>query len=92
MSKHITTEQAAEYRRLAVLADKVNKALDELSLATLQAEIPQAVKANIFDWIARAETFRGLPYFLTPQSEWLGGDSSDPKNFAINAPHIAEVF
>lgn len=26
-------------------------------------------------------------YGMTPQSEWLGGDSSEPKNFCIRPPH-----
>jgi hypothetical protein len=84
--KHITEEQACEYRKLEELATQVNKALDTLSLATLQANLPMQTKAKIINWIdERTATFRPLPYFLHPQSEWLGGDS-----FAVNAPHIAD--
>lgn len=31
----------------------------------------------------------GLRYMCTPQSEWLGGDSSDSKNFTYRQPHIS---
>lgn len=29
-----------------------------------------------------------LAYMSHPQEEWLGGDSSDPKNFTRRLPHI----
>lgn len=29
-----------------------------------------------------------LAYMSHPQEEWLGGDSSDPKNFTRRMPHI----
>lgn len=29
-----------------------------------------------------------LPSGINPQSEWIGGDSSDPKNHKLREPHI----
>jgi hypothetical protein len=84
--KHITEEQACEYRKLEELATQVNKALDTLTLATLQADLSMDVKAKIVGWIDdNTRMFRPLPYYLHPQSEWLGGDS-----FAVNEPHICQ--
>lgn len=88
--KHITQVKADQYRYLATLAKNIESAISELVVATAKADIPELAKVNILNWIDRAETFRGLSYFLTPQTEWTGGDSSNPKNFRVNAPHIAE--
>lgn len=33
---------------------------------------------------------QGLIYMSSPQTEWLGGDSSDSKNFTKRLPHIAK--
>lgn len=90
MKHRITEEQASEYRALADKAKAIEEAFSNLVVATAQADIPDEVKLKIMNWIDRVEAFNGLSYFLTPQPEWLGGDSSNPKNFAINAPHIAE--
>jgi hypothetical protein len=80
----ITDEKAIEYRKLEELANQVNKALDSLILATLEANLRMEEKAKIVSWIdERTQMFRPLPYFLHPQSEWTGGE-----NFVTNAPHI----
>ena len=89
MSKRITLHEASQYSMLAAQARKVSAELDALALQALQADIPEASKVNIFKWLERAEPFSGLAYFLTPQPEWTGGDSSDPKNTVLTEPHIA---
>ena len=33
-----------------------------------------------------------MPYFYHPQSEWMGGDSSNPKNYRKREPHIVGDF
>jgi hypothetical protein len=35
------------------------------------------------------DAVNGQAYMFTPQTEWTGGDPTDPKNFKINPPHIA---
>ena len=38
-----------------------------------------------------AGNLQGLSYMTHPQTEWLGGASSDPKNSAVRFPHIAAL-
>lgn len=85
----ITEDEAQAYRRLAARAKQIERDLSQLAVSTVAEEIPDDVKARILDWVDRAETFRGLSYFLTPQTQWTGGDSQDAKNFKVTAPHIA---
>jgi len=89
MKNRITTETAATYRDLAAQAKAIEDALAAFLLATVQADIPEKAKLATMDWVKRAETFRGLSYFLTPQTEWTGGDSLDERNHVTMSPHIA---
>ena len=36
------------------------------------------------------EALSGLSYLFKPQPEWTGGDSEDPANFKMRAPHISD--
>lgn len=85
---HINEITAEQFRKLAAIAREAEEKVQELLVSAVRADIPEDAKMKVLDWIKRAETFRGLSYFLTPQPEWTGGDSSDPKNFKIRAPHI----
>jgi hypothetical protein len=89
MKHRITSETAAEYRALAEKAKAIESALMELVIATGATSIPDEAKIKVLNWIDRAETFRGLSYVLTPQTEWMGGDSQESANFVIINPHIA---
>ena len=89
MKHRITSEVAADYRALAEKAEAIDSALMELVIATGATSIPDEAKIKILNWIDRAETFRGLAYSLTPQTEWTGGDSQDSANFVTMNPHIA---
>lgn len=81
---YLTSESEKEYNYLASIAREVEEKLQLLVLETAKArDIPDNVRGNILHWVARAETFRGLSYFLTPQSEWQGGES-----WKVRAPHI----
>lgn len=89
MKTQITEEQAIVYRKLAVQARRAQDEIDLLVLHVSQANVPDGAKLNIMDWIERVSAFRGLAclaYFLTPQSEWTGGDS-----FVTNEPHICNT-
>lgn len=88
MKADLTPEQQKEWLKLATLAREIEDKLSELVLATAQAGIADEHKAKVLDWVSRAETFNGLSYFLTPQSEWLGGDDKTSK-WAVRLPHIA---
>lgn len=37
------------------------------------------------------QTLQGLIYMSSPQTEWTGGDSSNPKNYKRNPPHIDKL-
>lgn len=88
--KYINETEAQNYHTLAAMAAKIEEDLQSLVVATVESGIPDEVKIHILDWVKRADTFRGLSYMLTPQSEWMGGDSQDAKNFKLRAPHIAK--
>jgi hypothetical protein len=90
MKPYISESEANEYRRLSALAASIESQLEELAVAAVKSNIPDTSKIAILDWIKRAETFRGLSYFLTPQTEWTGGDSQNPENFKLRAPHIVK--
>lgn len=36
------------------------------------------------------DALSGLSYLFMPQPEWIGGDSSNPKNFKMRPPHIVK--
>lgn len=88
-SIYINEITAAQYRKLSALAAEIESKLEGMVVELVQADIPEDAKLRTLAWINRADTFRGLSYFLTPQPEWTGGDSSDPANFKLRAPHIA---
>lgn len=71
----------------------------EAKLQSLKTEVD-----NLFQFAWDNEAFRlgrdladiagslqGLSYMTHPQTEWLGGDSGDPKNFTRRFPHIAAL-
>jgi hypothetical protein len=89
MSKRITAEQAAEYEKLEQLAEKIQESISNFDVAVLESNIPQEVKAKCLEITNGMDSF-GLAYRLHPQTQWKGGDSSDPKNFVVTSPHIAE--
>lgn len=86
---HISEITVAQYRKLSAVAKEIEDKLSQLLGDTAQADIPDEVKLKIMKWLERADTFCGLSYMLTPQPEWMGGDSQDPANFKLRAPHIA---
>jgi len=89
MKLRIDSETEAQYRLLVTKAKLAEEAISELLLATVQSSIPDDAKLKVLDWISRADTFKGISYFLTPQTEWTGGDSVDANNHVVNNPHIA---
>lgn len=88
MNKRISEDQAAEYEGLERAARAITEAVSNFVVAVAEADVPEEVKVKCLEIADGLDTF-GLAYRLHPQSEWTGGDSSDPKNTVINAPHIA---
>lgn len=79
----LTTEQW-------LLAEKELREIDEtlsnqFLLLITNGELKAANRIS-----AVQDVLNGLAYLFHPQEEWTGGDSSDPKNFRVNPPHIAE--
>ena len=86
----LTDSQVAEWRKLSDQAKQIETLLSAMAVSVVQSSIADGYKLNVLDWITRADSFRGLSYFCAPQSEWLGGDSTDAKNFCYRLPHIAK--
>jgi hypothetical protein len=84
--RYIDQNEQTQWHRLANHAKAIESMLSDLTLATLQADIPDKAKIAVQDWISRADTFKGLSYFCTPQSEWQGGE-----NFKVREPHICNA-
>ncbi len=80
---YISNETAEQFRALSTLAAEVENKLSEMVLALVQSDIPSEAKLAALKWVHRADTFRGLSYFLSPQAEWMGGDT-----FKTRQPHI----
>lgn len=78
----MNNEEEQAYRNLEATASKIADDIGEFDVQVLQSPIPEEVKLRILEW---NQGYRSLAYFLHPQPEWTGGDSSK-----INPPHIAK--
>tara|TARA_R110000787_G_scaffold6217_1_gene22086 strand:+ start:550 stop:825 length:276 start_codon:yes stop_codon:yes gene_type:complete len=91
MNHYLTKPEIDDLLSLSEKAKEIESLISDLTVASiLSKNIDDETKSNILDWIKRAETFKGLSYFLTPQSEWTGGDSTDESNFKYRKPHICK--
>jgi len=85
--KHIDTETADKWHKCAELWKTASDALHQielillLDLNMLENPASDAVRKAI-------DAVEGQAYMFTPQPEWVGGDSSDPKNYKFRPPHI----
>jgi len=89
MAERIPDETAALWSQLATNLNQISKLAEDcrlIVLLQLKSDGPplQAIE-NIIDAAS------GQGYMFTPQTEWTGGDSSNPKNFKHTLPHIARV-
>ena len=90
MKHRIEKEQAEHWGQIAMNLAKISGLISEcqlILLLKLDISNPEAKPLKAIDAIAEAAS--GQSYMFCPQTEWTGGDSSDPKNFKINLPHIA---
>ena len=86
---HITTEQADSWHRIATMFRTATESLEQARLELLtQLEVTEGRPLQEIERGLNA--LSGNAYMFTPQSEWLGGDSSDPKNFKFRPPHITK--
>jgi hypothetical protein len=83
----IDTATADKWHRLATFWREVNERLEQIRLELLtDLEITEGRPLEEVD--AALSACNGNAYMFAPQSEWTGGDSSDPVNFKWRAPHI----
>ena len=84
----ITPKTADHWSRIATCLRQASELIDKAHL-TLVMELA-VLDGKPLETIERlTEEISGLAYMFTPQTEWTGGDSSDPKNFKHALPHIA---
>lgn len=83
----ITAAEQDEWQRISGEARQIANSITDLLLSVVESKIiPDNEKLGLIAWLGRAEqATSGLPYFCTPQSEWLGGEK-----WAIRLPHIAK--
>lgn len=85
---HISPKKADIWRRISMLLSEAHSRVEEArSLLLLDLHITEGKAVEVTD--AAAEALAGQGYMFVPQSEWTGGDSSDPDNFKWRKPHIA---
>jgi len=78
---------ADKWQRLATLWREANSNLEQIRLELLtELHITEGKPLEVVEEALNATN--GQAYMFTPQSEWTGGDSSDPKNFKFRQPHI----
>lgn len=79
-----TADQWAECAKLWKTAEQALsdlEALMHLNMGQISGKPIEAVNKAI-------ECVHGNAYMFTPQSEWVGGDESDPRNTVYVEPHI----
>lgn len=86
LNRTLTAVEQDEWNRISGEATAIGESLSSLTLSVVQSKIlGDAEKHKVLDWLMRVESaLSGLPYFCTPQSEWLGGEK-----WAVRPPHIA---
>jgi len=84
----IDNSQAEHWSDIASKLRQISQLLDDCQLTLLlKLHVSDGKALKAIDDIA--ESSNGMAYLFTPQSEWIGGDSSNPNNFKFTLPHIA---
>ncbi len=90
MIRHIDEEERKVWEDLS---KDLERAYSLVAAAHYKAitELEHDCSKNARNRIGHAkEVLSGLSYLFKPQSEWTGGDSEDPANFKVRAPHISD--
>lgn len=86
-SHHIDKVESDTWSANAAKLKQASKLLAQVQVSMFLDFKGKHTKA--IDRISKAEeATSGLAYLFTPQTEWTGGDSMDPKNFKVRSPHI----
>lgn len=86
-AERIDTATADQWHRLSNLWREASERLEQIRLELL-TELNITEGRAVEEIEGALEAVQGNAYMFAPQSEWTGGDSSDPNNFKWNAPHI----
>ena len=88
MAERIPNETAALWSQLATNLNQISKLAEDCRLIVLlQLNLTDGPALKAVEEIIDAASGQG--YMFTPQTEWTGGDSSNPKNFKPTLHHIA---
>lgn len=88
MAKIIPDDQAKNWSDIAQNLKKIEELISECQMIMLLKLNRNHGKAiDVINKIA--DSVSGQSYMFTPQTEWIGGDSQNPKNFKPTIPHIA---
>lgn len=92
MNHYLSHEEVSFFTKLAEKSKNIKDLIDELELQVMNSELSNGEKLAIFEWITnRSDGLKSLPYFMTPQREWIGGDSSKESNYKFTKPHILKM-
>lgn len=88
MAERIPDEQAQHWAEIASNLRQISELIGQCQLVLLlKLNITEGKALEALNAIEQAVS--GQSYMFTPQTEWTGGDSADPKNFKPTLPHIA---
>jgi hypothetical protein len=88
MAERIAPETAAKWSQVAAKLKQISELACECRMILmLELEIVDGKPMKIIETIE--DSASGQSYMFTPQTEWTGGDSSNPKNFKETLPHVA---
>lgn len=85
-TKYIDNETAKNWQDIAQQWKKANCILLDIRLALMKDMGINAGPA--IEAVNKAIRETAMAYEFSPQSEWMGGDSLDTKNFRYRQPHI----
>ncbi len=87
---HIDQSTADKWQKIADLLKTAKEAVDEAS-ASLMIDLGITGGAASTAVHEAQDALSGQSYMFTPQSEWMGGDSTLFTNFKWRKPHIANI-
>ncbi len=87
-TRYMPADQVEAFRAASTAVGRANSELHAAVFALLPFAEPGSPAEQAVRMLEQVEeSLRGKAYGLHPQSEWLGGDSHDPKNFKTRWPH-----
>jgi len=92
---NITLEQ---WKRIEIAQHRAKEAVGQLETAIIDTMVEHAAGGELEKQLlvrllemAEASSFELFRIDVHPQMEWMGGDSSDPKNFKLREPNCVPL-